>query len=118
MLLTTTGRKSGQQRVTPIFYLPAMEDTINSIPIEKGHFLLIASNWGASTDPIWWLNLQVNPRAQVRIGKKTMAVTARKADSEERSRLWPLITSRYTNFADYQRSTRREIPVVILTPIL
>jgi deazaflavin-dependent oxidoreductase (nitroreductase family) len=105
LLLTTTGRKSGQERVTPIFYMP-----------EAGRFLLIASNWGAPVDPQWWLNLQARLSARVQVGKRTVAVTATQADAEERARLWPLITSRYPDFADYQRRTAREIPVVILTP--
>lgn len=105
MLLTTTGRKSGQERVTPIFYIP-----------EEGHFLLIASNWGAATDPQWWQNLQKNPLAKAQIGGKTVAITARQADAEERASLWSLITASYANFADYQRHTTREIPVVFLTP--
>lgn len=65
---------------------------------------------------MWWLNLQAHPSAKVQVGKKTIAVTATSADAEERARLWSLVTSRYPDFADYQRRTTREIPVVILTP--
>ena len=83
---------------------------------EAGRFLLIGSNWGAPTDPQWWLNLQAHPSARLQVGKRTVAVTATLADAGERARLWPLITSQYANFADYQRHTTREIPVVILTP--
>lgn len=105
LLLTTTGRKSGQERVTPIFYMP-----------EAGRFLLIASNWGAPNNPQWWLNLQAHPSAKVQVGKKIIAVTATTAHAEERTRLWSLVTSKYPDFADYQQRTTREIPVVILTP--
>jgi len=105
LLLTTIGRKSGKERVTPLLYLP-----------EGDHFIVIASNWGEANHPIWWLNLQANPRAKIQIGRKTIPVTARQAGPEERQRLWPVITSQYSNFADYQKRTTREIPVVILTP--
>ena len=105
LLLTTIGRKSGKERVTPLLYLP-----------EGDHFIVIASNWGEANHPMWWLNLQANPRAKIQIGRKTIAVTARQASPEERQRLWPVITSKYSNYADYEKRITREIPVVILTP--
>jgi F420H(2)-dependent quinone reductase len=105
LLLTTIGRKSGKERVTPLLYLP-----------EGNHFVVIASNWGEANHPMWWLNLQANPRAKIQIGPKIIPVTARQASPEERQRLWPVITSKYSNYADYEKSTTREIPVVILTP--
>ena len=105
LLLTTIGRKSGKERVTPLLYLP-----------EEDHFIVIVSNWGEANHPMWWLNLQANPRAKIQIGPKIIPVTARQAGPEERQRLWPVITSKYSNYADYQKGTTREIPVVILTP--
>ncbi len=105
LLLTTIGRKSGKERVTPLLYLP-----------EGDHFIVIASNWGEANHPMWWLNLQANPRAKIQIGPKIIPVNARQAGPEERQRLWPVITSKYSNYADYQKGTTREIPVVILTP--
>ena len=82
LLLTTIGRKSGKERVTPLLYLP-----------EGNHFVVIASNWGEANHPMWWLNLQANPRAKIQIGPKIIPVTARQASPEERQRLWPIITS-------------------------
>src|SRR5260370_7463535 len=105
VLLTTIGRKSGKEHVTPLLYLP-----------EGDHFVVIASNWGEANHPMWWLNLQANPRAKIQIGPKIIPVTARQAAPEERQRLWPVITSRYSNYADYQKGITREIPLVILTP--
>jgi len=105
LLLTTTGRKSGRERVTPLFYLP-----------EGNDFMLIASNWGEATDPNWWQNLQAHPQAQVQVGQRNLTVSARQVGPEERARLWPFITARYPNFANYQRGITREIPVVLLTP--
>jgi F420H(2)-dependent quinone reductase len=106
LLLTTLGRKSGQERVTPIFYIPSGED-----------FILVASNWGEPTLPLWWLNLQAHPQAKVRAGRKRLAVVARQADAEEHARLWPAIIARYGEFARYQRRLEREIPLVILSPL-
>lgn len=105
LLLTTIGRKSGQERITPIFYFP-----------DGDHFVLIASNSGASQHPQWWFNLQTHSQAKVQIGRNIVAVTAQQADGEERQRLWSLITAKYPEFNTYQQRTTREIPVVILTP--
>jgi deazaflavin-dependent oxidoreductase (nitroreductase family) len=105
LLLTTVGRKSGKERITPLQYVP-----------DGKRFLLIASNGGALKHPQWLLNLHGKPQAVVQVGAKTINVTATEASGEERSQLWSLITSRYPNFAGYQQRTTREIPVVILTP--
>ena len=105
LLLCTIGRKSGRERVTPIFYIPRGDD-----------FILVASNWGEPSPPVWWLNLQAHPQARVRAGRKNLAVIAHQADAEERARLWPPIVARYKEFARYQRRLTREIPLVILSP--
>lgn len=107
LLLMTVGRKSGRERVTPILYIPDAE-----------RFILIASNWGGPSDPVWWLNLQAHPQASVRVGRKNLAVVARQATGEEHTRLWSSISSRYTEFARYQQRITREIPVVILSPVV
>ena len=104
LLLTTTGRKSGKERVTPLLYIP-----------DGDHYLLAASANGADSHPQWYLNLVANPKASVQIGKQIIPVTAETASAEERPRLWALFT-RFGNFAGYERKTTREIPVVILTP--
>lgn len=105
LLLTTIGRKSGQERITPIFYFP-----------DGDRFILIASNSGAPQHPQWCFNLQASSLAKVQIGRNIIAVTAQQADGEERQRLWSLITAKYPAFNAYQKRTMREIPVVILTP--
>lgn len=104
LLLTTTGRKSGKERVTPLLYLP-----------EGDEYLLAASNGGSDSHPQWYLNLLAHPQASVQIGRKIIPITARPATPEERPRLWARFTA-YGNFAGYERKTKREIPVVILTP--
>jgi deazaflavin-dependent oxidoreductase (nitroreductase family) len=106
LLLTTIGRKSGQERITPIFYFS-----------DRDRFVLIASNGGAPQHPQWWRNLQAHPQARVQVGRRIVAVTAQHAVGEERQRLWSLITTRYPEFATYQKRTTRDILVVILTPL-
>jgi deazaflavin-dependent oxidoreductase (nitroreductase family) len=105
LLLITIGRKSGQERITPIFYFPYGD-----------RFVLIASNGGAPQHPQWWFNLQAHEQAKVQIGLHIIAVTAQEATGEERQHLWSLITSQYPEFTTYQARTTRKIPVVILTP--
>ncbi len=105
LILTTTGRKSGVERDTPLFFFP-----------DEGHFIIIASNGGAPKHPTWWLNLQSNPHAKVQVRSRVVPVTARQADAEESKRLWAIIAEKYKNFVGYQKRTEREIPIVILTP--
>ena len=106
LLLTTTGRKTGQQRTIPLFYLK-----------DGDNLILVASNGGSPTHPVWWLNLQANPKAVVEVGKKKLPMRAMQADAEERKRLWPLVVAMYADYAEYQKKTSREIPVVILYPL-
>ncbi len=106
LLLTTTGRKSGKARVTPLQYLP-----------DGNRYLLAASNGGAERHPQWYLNLLANPQASVQIGRRIMPVIARTASAGERGELWARFTQ-FSNFAFYERNTKREIPVVILTPTI
>ena len=105
LLLTTTGRKSGKQRTTPLLYVA-----------EAGQYVVVASVGGAPRHPAWYLNLQGNPAATVQIGSRRIAVTARTASPEERARLWARATQMYPGYDDYQAKTSREIPVVILAP--
>lgn len=105
LLLITTGRKTGKLRTTPLYYLK-----------DSDNLILFASNGGSATHPTWWLNLQANPQAKVELGRKKLPVTARQADAEELKRLWPLLVAMYAGYAEYQKKTTREIPLVILSP--
>ncbi len=105
LLLTTIGRKSGKERTLPLLYLKDGETIV-----------LVASNGGAAKHPLWWSNLQTNPQAKIQIGAHTQTMTATLADSEDRSRLWPRLVAMYPGYADYQKRTPREIPVVLLRP--
>lgn len=105
LLLTTTGRRTGRPRVTPLTY------------IEDGERLVVAgSNGGNPWFPAWYLNLRANPRAQVRLRGRKMNVTAEVAPARERQRLWPSFIKSYPGYRDYEQKTTRRIPVVILTP--
>jgi deazaflavin-dependent oxidoreductase (nitroreductase family) len=106
LLLTTTGRRSGEPRTVPLTYLA-----------DGGSYVLVASNGGADRHPSWWLNLEKTPRARVQVGRKAVEVLARRASPEERARLWPRLVAVNPFYGRYERITTREIPVVILRPV-
>ena len=103
LLLTTTGRRSGHARTTPLTYFE-----------EGDELVIIASNGGEDTAPAWWLNLCGHPEATITIGTHSHAVTARAATDDEHARLWPVITATHAGYAAYARRTARPIPVVLL----
>jgi F420H(2)-dependent quinone reductase len=105
LLLTTTGRRSGKSRTTPLLYVR-----------DGDAFAVVASNGGSDYTPAWWLNLLSNPQAEVEIGRTHSRVIARKASSEQHARLWATFTSGFPGYAKYATKTVREIPVVILEP--
>lgn len=107
LLLTTTGRKTGKERVTPLLYLP-----------DGDTMVIVASNGGAAKDPVWWLNLQKQPLAKVQVGRRKLSVRSHQATPEQKTRLWSLLTSMYPAYSDYQQRTDRPIPVIILTPLV
>lgn len=106
LLLTTTGRKSGQPRTQPITYF--------ALDGRDGPLTLVASNWGSDAPPAWYLNLTAQPAARVQLKGETFPVTAAVATAEEHARLWPLVTARNPQYARYQAATSREIPIVLL----
>ena len=105
--LTTVGRKSGDKREVMLTSPLQLDSTL----------VIVASRGGDDHHPAWFLNLQANPEVQVVWkGKPKAAMTARVATADERARMWPIITEKFTNYAGYQTKTEREIPLVILTP--
>lgn len=104
-LLTTTGRKTGEPRVSPLLYLR-----------EGNRIVLIASKGGAAANPMWYLNLKANPEVSVQIKDEVLNLTARDATEDERAHYWPRMAAMYTSFDDYQSWTDRVIPVVICDP--
>ncbi len=103
LLLTTTGRRSGEPRTVPLAYIE-----------DAGRWVVVASNGGADRPPAWWVNLRHRPAATVQIGRRTIPVVAREATDEERSRLWPRLKQVNPFYAQYEQITSRRIPVVLL----
>ncbi len=104
LLLTTTGRKSGEARTTPL------------IEREDGdRWVVVASKGGAPTNPSWYENLLADPDATIEVRDETVPVRASTAAGEERARLWSLMTEDWTAYDDYQAKTDREIPIVVLS---
>ena len=104
-LLITKGRKSGQPRTAPLLYLRDGND-----------YVIVASKGGMSHDPLWARNLEANPDAEIEIGSQKIAVRARRANDEEKARLWPKLVAMYPDYDDYQARTERKIPVILLSP--
>ena len=103
LLLTTTGRKTGQKSTTPLIY-----------GMDGANPVIVASKGGAPRHPGWYRNLVANPAAEVQILGETFPVRARNADGEERERLWAMMNGIWKHYAEYQTKTDREIPVVVL----
>jgi deazaflavin-dependent oxidoreductase (nitroreductase family) len=105
--LTTTGRKSGEPRMV-MLTSPLQED---------GSMIIVASRGGDDQHPAWFVNLRDNPTVEVETKDQPKSKwVARIATSDERERMWPLITERYKNYGGYQSKTNREIPLIFLTP--
>ena len=104
-LLTTTGRKTGQPRVSPLLYLR-----------DGDRVVVVASKGGADRNPLWYLNLKADPKVTVQIKDEVLQCTARDATEDERATLWPRLVEMYSDFEDYQSWTERKIPVVVCEP--
>jgi len=105
LLLTTTGRRSGQKRTAPVVYLADGESAV-----------VINTNAGNAKVPAWSLNLQANPEAEVERGRRRYPVRARIAEGEERADLWRRHNEQYAGFDDYQVKLEREALVIVLEP--
>ncbi|MCP4006283.1 MAG: nitroreductase family deazaflavin-dependent oxidoreductase [bacterium] len=106
LLLTTTGRKSGEPRSLPLIY---------------GNFgngyVVIASKGGLPDHPLWYRNLKATPECDLMVGAKAVSARARVAEGEERERIWTQMVGIYPPYVDYQKATERTIPVVVLDPV-
>ena len=103
LLLTTTGRRTGRPRTWPLTYLPEGENLI-----------VVASNGGQPNHPAWYLNLRANPRVSVQLGERNYTMIAQTVKEDERARLWSRVIEEYPAYAEYQKKTNRQIPVVVL----
>ena len=106
LLLTTTGRKSGNSITIPLIYGKTGKD-----------YVVVASKGGAPAHPVWYLNLSANPEVSIQVEADRMQATARTATGAERSALWEQMVEIYPPYTDYRQRTEREIPVVVLETI-
>jgi deazaflavin-dependent oxidoreductase (nitroreductase family) len=105
LILHTTGRKSGKTRKLPLIY-----------GREGDRFIIVASKGGAPDNPGWYENLVAHPDVEIQVLDKVLPVRARTATAEEKKRVWPLMTAQWPDYDHYQAGTKRNIPVVILSP--
>lgn len=103
LILTTKGRRSGQQRSTPLIYQRAGED-----------YLVVASKGGSDDPPAWYLNLQAEPEVEVQVEGDRFDARARTANAQEKPALWRTMAAVWPAYDEYQEKTSREIPVVVL----
>jgi deazaflavin-dependent oxidoreductase (nitroreductase family) len=103
LLLTTTGRESGNERTTPLIYRS-----------DGDRWVVVASKGGAPEHPGWYKNLEADPTAELQVKEERIPVRAETAQGEERERLWRLMTEDWPAYDQYQTRTDREIPVVVL----
>lgn len=106
LLLTTTGRKSGDRFIFPLFYGKIGDS-----------YFVVASKGGAPQHPGWYRNILVHPEVEVQVGSVKMKARARTAAGDERTQLWEKALEFWPPYADYQKKTEREIPVVVLDPV-
>ncbi|GAB5895610.1 nitroreductase family deazaflavin-dependent oxidoreductase [Mycolicibacterium mageritense] len=104
-ILTTIGRKTGEPRESPLLFLQ-----------EGRRIVLVASQGGRATNPMWYLNLTVNPTVSFQTKTEVLKLTARDATDAERDEYWPKLDAMYPDFKDYRSYTDRKIPIVICDP--
>lgn len=105
LLLETVGRKSGEQRVTPLIY----GDT-------GGEVVIVASKGGADVHPAWYLNVKAAKDITFQIGGQAFRATWREPAGDEREAIWSFMASLYPPYRDYQAATQRKIPIVCFQP--
>ena len=103
LLLTTTGRKSGKRRTTPLGYFE-----------HEGGYVIIASNGGLPSNPAWFYNLKANPRVDLQVKDQQLTALAKQIPSEEHADLWKKLISLAPVYDVYTKRTTREIPLVLL----
>ena len=103
LLLTTIGRRSGKKLTSPLFYTMAGEA-----------YIVAGSKGGSDKQPGWYLNLRANPVVEVQVGREQFTAHARVATGKEREQLWEQMVQMAPPYREYQKKTKREIPVVVL----
>ncbi len=108
LLLTTVGRRSGNTVHVPLIYRHT----------DSGGYCVIASKGGAPEHPAWFLNLQAQATVSIKVAADSMTAVARVAEGEEREHLWEMMADYFSNYREYQAATERQIPVVVLEPVV
>jgi len=103
LLLTTTGRRSGEAKTTPLIY-----------GRDGDRYLVVASRGGAPKHPQWYLNLEANPGVAIQVGAEKFKARAGAASGAERDRLWKTMAAIWPAHNDYQARTERQIPLVVI----
>jgi deazaflavin-dependent oxidoreductase (nitroreductase family) len=103
LLLTTTGRKSGNATTTPLIY-----------GRDGDRYMVVGSRGGAPTHPQWYLNLSADSSVQIQVEAEKFSASARTASPDEKPRLWEIMAQVYPSYNEYQEKTDRDIPVIIL----
>jgi deazaflavin-dependent oxidoreductase (nitroreductase family) len=103
LLLTTTGRHSGERRTAPLIYQRFGDG-----------YLVVASDGGSDTHPGWYLNLETDRQVEVQVKNDRFAARARDATGDEKPEMWRTMTAAWPPYDDYQKRTERPIPVVVL----
>jgi deazaflavin-dependent oxidoreductase (nitroreductase family) len=105
LLLTSIGRKSGQERTNPLLYMP-----------DGPNFVVVGSNGGRPQPPAWILNLTANPAVSLQVGRRKCQADAHFLDADERAEMWPRLNAHFKGWSQYQQITDRELKVVSLVP--
>ena len=105
LLLTVTGRRTGRKHTSALIFGRDGDD-----------YLVVASYGGAPKHPLWYLNLQADPTAEIQVKGDRLGVTARTASATEKPRLWQIMVNDWPNYDVYQSRTDRDIPIVVLSP--
>jgi F420H(2)-dependent quinone reductase len=106
LLLHSLGRKSGRQYVTPIAYFCL-----------DGIYFVVASNWGKDANAAWYHNLRAQPQATIEVKGQEIPVIAHDAQGREYARLWQYAVEHHPTYLEYQKMTKRQIPIVVFEPV-
>lgn len=106
VLLTSVGAKTGKIRKTPLMRVE-----------HDGQYAIVASMGGAPQNPVWYYNVKAHPCVELQDGDITMECQAREINGDEKALWWQRAVQAYPEYEDYQRSTDRQIPMFVLTPI-
>jgi len=107
VLLTTTGRKSGQPHTVALGAVP-----------EGDGWILIASNGGADRNPSWWLNMATNPNVTLQVNDQVMKLRMQEiTNPADRERIWNNVVASGKGYANYPKKTSRVIPLGWLRPV-